>query len=68
MNEKKPFKLHQHSRIDKWLEVTGPDQLALRIDFDDVDPDTVLEAAQRMVKVLNNHWEQHVGSKSHSER
>jgi hypothetical protein len=51
-----PFKLKRHSPGDKWLEITGPDQLEIRVDFDDVDTETVLEAAQKMVRVLNHHW------------
>lgn len=62
------FKLHPHSHIDKRLIVTGPDQLRLFVDFDDVDTDTVLEATQRLVRVLNHHWPGHFGMDHRSNR
>ena len=51
------FVLHKHTRIDKSLDISGPDGLNLKVDFDDVNPTTVLKTTKKMVKILNDHWQ-----------
>lgn len=41
---------------DKDLIITGPTQMKIAIDFDDVDHDEVLKEADKLVTVLNKYW------------
>jgi hypothetical protein len=50
---KKKFRLVHD---DKVLIITGPWELELRIDFDDVDQVTVEEEAEKLVALLNENW------------
>ena len=45
------------SRYDKFIEIVGPDQLWLRLDYDDVNQQKVDEGLTRMLVVLNRYWE-----------
>lgn len=51
------FKVESYRGIDKWIEVTGPSQLRFRVDYDDVDQQTVRTALEAAVRLLNEHWE-----------
>jgi hypothetical protein len=52
------FALQPHQRWDKELEISGPDEFQLRItvDYDDVATEVVDDAVQKMLGILNKHW------------
>ena len=52
----KPFKVKPFSNIDKWVEITGPDYLIIRVDFDDVNHAEVRKQIKQMVAILNQNW------------
>lgn len=53
------FTIAPHSSADKRFEISGPDELLLEVDYDDVFHEDVDRLAERMVEVLNAHWEEH---------
>ncbi len=42
--------------LDKWVEIEGPG-LSIRVDYDDVDHNTVEKNVKKMLKILNENWE-----------
>ena len=52
----KPFKIEPHTTIDKrfLIEETGNHLL---VDYDDVNHAEVDQAARKLVKILNEHWD-----------
>jgi hypothetical protein len=42
--------------IDKWIEIVGP-ELNIRVDYDDVDHKAVERNTKKMIKILNENWE-----------
>jgi hypothetical protein len=57
-----PFKVHNFSTIDKWIDITGPEGLSIRVDYDDVAHKSVENATKKMVDLLNNHWNEYAGN------
>ena len=53
----KLFTIAPYTRIDKRIEVTGPDGFRLWVDNDDVPPKVVEQGVKRLVRLLNQHWE-----------
>jgi len=51
------FEATPYKSYDKWIEVYGPEELSIRIDHDDVDPDTVEEATRKLISILNKYWD-----------
>lgn len=49
------FKILPHNHFDKDIEVVGP--LFMRVDYDDVDHESTSEDIQKMVRILNKHWD-----------
>lgn len=56
--DKKPFRVDDifDPDLDKWMEIYGPD-LTIRVDYDDVDHETVENNVKKMLKILNENWE-----------
>lgn len=54
MSEK--FKVHGICCFDKEIEITGPFELRLLIDYDDVNHPRVDRDARKLVALLNAHW------------
>lgn len=52
---KQPFKLVHD---DKWLLISGPCEMQIAIDFDDVDHEVVERQARMLVRILNQHFQQ----------
>lgn len=50
------FEIERHSSYDKDVPVQGPGDLRLLVDYDDVDQDEVKPAMEKMVAILNKHW------------
>jgi hypothetical protein len=44
------------SDFDKEMEIYGPD-LTIRVDYDDVDHKAVENNVKKMLKILNENWE-----------
>ena len=44
------------SSVDKYIEITGPGDLGIRVDYDDVDHDLVRAQVDTMIEVLNANW------------
>jgi hypothetical protein len=44
-------------RLDKRIEVLGPDGFRLWVDNDDVPHKVALGGLKKMVKLLNKHWQ-----------
>jgi hypothetical protein len=42
--------------IDKWIEIEGP-EVSIRIDYDDVNHRAVEEETDKILKILNENWE-----------
>lgn len=52
------FSYQEYSRSDKDIYITGPDEnVWLTLDYDDVNRDIVELYLERIVQVLNDHWE-----------
>lgn len=51
-----PFTAEAHSRIDKSFTITGPSNLSLEVDYDDVPHAEVDILVERLLEVLNTHW------------
>lgn len=49
------FVLHQD---DKCLRVSGPAEMEIKIDYDDVWHRKVMHDAERLVELLNRHWDE----------
>ena len=47
------WRMDEPDRYDKWFGVYGPNDLFLKVDYDDVDHDTVLTTTRAMVDALN---------------
>ena len=41
---------------DKVIEISGPCQLSIQIDYDDVNKKIVDNAVDRLITILNNNW------------
>ena len=55
--DKTLFKITSFSpSFDKWIEVSGP-ELDIRVDYDDVDHKAVERNAKKMLKILNENWQ-----------
>lgn len=52
----KLFKMHAFTAASPSIEVDGPGELRLSIDYDDVDHTAVAYQAKRLVRLLNKHW------------
>lgn len=50
------FEIERYASYDKDIPVQGPGDLRLLVDFDDVDQDEVKPAMEKMVAILNKHW------------
>lgn len=50
------FRIEPYSQFDKRIHITGPDELRLEVDFDDVDHEPVELHVERLVAVLNQNW------------
>jgi hypothetical protein len=58
MAKKKPFRIvSQIDSIDKIILIYGPDDLDIEVYFDDVDHRSVKTNTLKMVKLLNEHWD-----------
>lgn len=57
MVKKLPFAISSYGPIDKWIEISGPDGLTLKADYDDVNHNEVRDAVKKMVRILNREWE-----------
>lgn len=51
------FKVEGIGTTAKELTVTGPCELTIIIDYDDVDHRTVEREARKLCALLNKHWE-----------
>jgi hypothetical protein len=51
-----PFEIERHTGIDKRFEIYGPD-IRIFVDYDDVDHKTVDQQAEKIVHILNEHWD-----------
>lgn len=51
------FRMDKPNTADKYFNIHGPDDLLLRVDYDDVDHRTVRKNAKRVLAVLNAQWE-----------
>ena len=56
--DKKSFRLAPFfdPAIDKWIGIEGP-YLLIQVDFDDVDHGEVQKNVKKMLKILNENWE-----------
>jgi hypothetical protein len=52
----KIFSIQEYDNTDKDFEVSGPDDLRITIDNDDVDHKSVKILSAKMVQILNDHW------------
>jgi hypothetical protein len=50
------FSLHPYDRYDKELVITGPAEMKIAIDFDDVDHDQVEREVGVLLRILNENW------------
>lgn len=46
----------KYSKQDKDIVLSGPSDLEIRIDFDDVWHEEVERQTKHLVKLLNKHW------------
>ena len=53
-----PFKVEPFSEIDKSVTITGPDTLRIAVDFDDVDHKQIRQDIKKIVRLLNEYWEE----------
>lgn len=53
---KKEFNIESYKKYDKDIQVNGPGDLRLTVDFDDVDQKSVEEKMNKMINILNDHW------------
>jgi hypothetical protein len=57
---KPKFMIESHDTCDKSFRITGPSThkggLCLNVDYDDVDYDKVEKEAEKLVRILNEHW------------
>lgn len=51
-----PFEVQKFDFLDKNIEVYGPQDLHLFVDYDDVEQDLVEAALEKMIRILNEHW------------
>lgn len=51
----KPFQIRKYDRLDKRIQVDGPGDLTLYVDYDDVDHAQVLRDLRKAVALLNRH-------------
>lgn len=42
---------------NKDIAILGPDGLSISVDYDDVDHDQVRAATEKMLRILNQHWD-----------
>jgi len=53
-----PFRIEMpKAGVDKEFCIWGPDGFSLVVDYDDVDHVSQMRYAQRVVDILNAHWE-----------
>lgn len=52
-----PFSISQHTTADKKFVIDGPEGFTLIVDYDDVDHEFQDMMAERIVEVLNKHFE-----------
>jgi hypothetical protein len=50
-----PFELSEY--LDKSVLITGPGDLEFEIDYDDVNTDEIDGQIERMLAILNEHWD-----------
>ena len=50
------WRIGHFTSADKWIDVFGPDDVYIRVDYNDVDRPSVLKATRKMVKILNAEW------------
>ncbi len=55
---KKIFKIEKHEVTDKDFRIFGPEEgdQFITIDYDDVDTEAMDSMAEKIVKILNDHW------------
>jgi len=53
---KKEFNITSYEKYDKDILVEGPNELRVKVDFDDVDRTSVEKDMKKMIKILNDHW------------
>lgn len=58
MSDTPAFHYGPYSSADKYIEVHGPGDLLMRVDFDDVDQDEVEGHLEKLVAILNREWMQ----------
>lgn len=54
--KKKLFVIETHDGADKSFQIYGAD-IDLIIDYDDVNHDQVDKMSRKLVRILNEHWE-----------
>lgn len=52
------FVVHNYTRTDKVICISGPDEIGIQVDFDDVDHESVEFFVKRLVPILNYAAEQ----------
>lgn len=50
------WKIPEHSETDKSFEISGP--IGLKVDYDDVDHEEVDAVTEKVVRILNKHWDE----------
>ena len=55
----KPFRIEEHKNYDKFFHILGPeeDDILIRINNDDVDEEEVRKISEKIVRILNEHWD-----------
>lgn len=51
-----PFQIQPYSRCDTEIVIYGPGQFRFEVDYDYDDREVVEPAMQKMVAILNKHW------------
>lgn len=52
----KPFEMSAVELGDKQIEIWGPHELVLYVDYDDVNHESVMADTEKFVAILNTHW------------
>lgn len=54
---KQLFSASSFDTVNKTVEIRGPDDFRMEVDYDDVDHPEVRRTAKRIILLLNKHWE-----------
>lgn len=57
----KKWKHDSFNTCDKEIRITGPADISISIDYDDVDHPTVKREIRKLVRLLNTYWGFRVG-------